>query len=314
MQVAALQLFLRSLQPALEAAGDGRAAARTIDEACRALEPFRSLGLAEFAVFLRRADEYQQSGAVRVPRAGDIRAEELLAAIAKLGEAVGRERPSAPDLAAAQANVARAVGALARDAGLKGSLTPDPKWAEARVARSHVAPHLRTIQQLASQITSPDAYADHSVREEIQRLEAGLDRGALKAVGSEFGVAVTARSPATKILTDVLARLTGHQPPKGKSGGRTNSTAAPVDPMLVDEHSRRLAGLIARSSDPVAVPDHEIEAELNRLKGLSKLELAAVVARAGVEGVKPRDAFSSILQRVRNRLTAARRARERAEV
>jgi hypothetical protein len=313
MQVAALQLFLRSLLPALEAAGDGRAA-RSVDEACRALEPFRSLGLAEFAAFLERANNYRQTGAVRVPRAGDIRAEELLAAVAKLGEAVGRERPSAPDLAAAQANVARAVASLARDAGLKGSLTPDPKWAETQVARSRVAAHLRNIQQLANRITSPDAYADHSVREEIQRLEAGLDRDALKAIGSEFGVAVATRSPATKILTDVLAKLTGHQPPKGRTSGRSNSTDAPVDPAIVDEHSRRLAGLMARSSDPVAVPDHEIEAELNRLKGLSKLVLAAVVVRAGVEGVKPRDAVSSILQRVRNRLTAARRARERAEV
>jgi len=285
-----------------------------VDEACRALEPFGSLGLAEFAAFLARANEYRQSGAVRIPRAGDTRAEELLTAIAKLSELSARDQPSAFDLATAQANVAQSVNALAREAGLKGSLTPDPKWTEAQVARTHIAPHLKTIRELAARITSPAAYTDDSLRERIEQLETGLDRDALKAIGSEFGVGVTARSSATKVLTDVLVKLTGHQPAKGKPSGRSNSAAAPVDSAIVDEHSRRLANLLARSNDPVAVPDHEIEAELDRLKGLAKPALAAVVLQAGVEGVKPRDAVSAILQRVRNRLTAARRARERAEV
>ena len=66
MQVAALQLFLRSLVPALEA-GEARSVARSLDEACRALDPFGPLGLTEFTAFLARADEYQRSGSVRVP-------------------------------------------------------------------------------------------------------------------------------------------------------------------------------------------------------------------------------------------------------
>ena len=56
------------------------------------------------------------------------------------------------------------------------------------------------------------------------------------------------------------------------------------------------------------------EEELSRLKALPKPALYEVVTRAGVEGVKPRDGVGPILTRVRNRLTAARRARERAEV
>jgi hypothetical protein len=57
-----------------------------------------------------------------------------------------------------------------------------------------------------------------------------------------------------------------------------------------------------------------LDAELARLKELPKPALYAVVTRAGIDGVKPRDGVAPILTRVRNRLTAARRARERAEV
>jgi hypothetical protein len=312
MQVAALQQFLRSLVPALEAAGDGRAAG-VAEEAARALDPFRSLALAEFAVFLSRAEEYRRTGAVRAPGAADIRAEGLLTAVARLTAATAGDRPTAADLAAAQAEVARNVGVLARDAGLRGSLAPDPKWAEAEAARARVAPHLRAVRTLAARITSPDAYADPAVRDDIARLESALDPATLKAVGAEFGVAVTARSSPPKVVGDILTRLSGHAAPKGRAGGRSKPAVAP-DPALVEEHATRLATLVSRSADPAAVPEAEVEAELARLKGLPKPALVEVVTRAGIEGVKPRDALSAIHQRVRNRLTAARRARDRAEV
>src|SRR3954466_6485371 len=176
MQVAALQLFLRSLVPGLEA-GEARPAARWLDEAASALAPFGRLGLAEFAAFLARADEYQRNGAGRgpgprgppAPAPAPPRAATLLAALARLHAADG-------DPAAAQAEVARAVNELAREAGLKGTVTPDPKWAEARAARARVAPHLRAIRDLAGRITAPEGYHDESVRAEITRLEGVLDR------------------------------------------------------------------------------------------------------------------------------------------
>jgi hypothetical protein len=302
MQVAALQLFLRSLVPALEA-GDARPAARWVDEAASALAPFGSLGLAEFAAFLARADEYRRTGTVRVPTTADRRAEALVAAIARL---------DAGDVVAAQADVARAVTELAREAGLKGTLTADPKWAADRAARARVAPHLAAIRALAGRITSPEQYAEESVRAEIARQEGALDRDTLKAVGTEFGVKTTAKSAPAKVLAEVLVKLSGHAPPKPKRG--TKSAAEPPDPAVVEEHARRLAVLIERSSVPEAISDADIDDELARLRALPKLGLYAVVTRAGVEGVKPRDAVGPILSRVRSRLTAARRARERTEV
>lgn len=303
MQVAALQQFLRSLVPALEA-GDARSAARWVDEAASALAPFGPLGLAEFAAFLARADEYQRTGAVRVPGAGDRRAEEFLAALGRL--------TSAADPVAAQADVARAVNELAREAGLKGALTPDPKWAEARAAQARVAPHLQAIHTLAGWITSPESYAHEAVRAEIARLERALDPNTLKAVGTEFGVKTTAKSTPAKLLGEVLVKLTGHAPPKAKRG--TKAPAAAPDPAVVEKHARALAELIELSAEPDTVPDAAIDDELARLKALAKPMLYEVVTRAGIEGVKPRDGVGPILTRVRHRLTAARRARERAEV
>lgn len=303
MQVVALQQFLRSLVPPLEA-GEARSAARWVDEAASALAPFGSLGLAEFTAFLARADEYRRTGVVRVPGEADLKAEAVLLAVRRLA--------GAGDVTAAQADLARAANDLARESGLKGTLTPDPMWAAERVARARVAPHVHAIRELASRITSPERYADETVRTEIARLEGALDRDALKAVGAEFGVKITAKSVPAKVLADVLARLSGHRPPKAKRGAK--APAEPPDPVVVAEHAQRLAGLVERSADPDAVSDAAVEEELARLKALPKPVLYEAVTRAGIEGVKPKDAVAAILSRVRNRLTAARRARDRAEV
>jgi hypothetical protein len=115
-----------------------------------------------------------------------------------------------------------------------------------------------------------------------------------------------------KVLSAVLVKLSGHTPPKAKRG--TKAPAAPPDPAVVEEHARRLAGLVERSAHPDSHSDADMDAELARLKALPKPSLYEVVTRAGIDGVKPRDGVAAILARVRNRLTAARRARERAEV
>ena len=221
MQVAALQLFLRSLVPALEAAGEARPAAQWMEEACRALDPFRPLGLAEFTAFLARAEEYERTGTVRVPSAADVRAEELLAAAGRLADG--------DDLPAAQAEVARVLNELAREAGLKGTVTPDPKWAEARAARARAAPHLEAVRALAVRITGPEAYADEPVRVEVARLEAALDRGTAAAVAAEFGVKAGPRAAPAKVLGDVLAQLSGHAPPRARRGGRSPSPNGEAD-------------------------------------------------------------------------------------
>ena len=299
MQVATLQLFLRSLVPAL-AAGEAHTSARLLDAACTTLEPFRTLGLAEFAAFLTRAEEYQRTGTVRVP---DLEVESLLAALARL---------NGPDVAAGQQDVANALDGLGRNAGLKGTLKPDPKWAEARATQARVAPLIKAIRDLASRITSPDLYADEVIRSEIVRLEALLDVDSLKAVGAEFGVTASARSAASKVLADVLAKLSGKKPPKATRAGKAADVI--VDPSVIKQRVDSLRQLVELSADPDVVPFESVEDELNLLKALPKTALFEVVTHAGVDGVKAKDSVKAILLHVRNRLTAARRARDRAEV
>ena len=307
MQVIALQQFLRSLQAGLEAAGSHPAAIH-LAEAVRALEPFDSLAVADFAAFLVRAKEFHASGAVRVPDGSEQQAEHVLKLFARLSDAA--KDPSTGNLANIQQEIAQAIQSLAANAGLKGKLSANPKWADAQVARARAAPHLRTIYELAARIISPDVYNDPPIREAIARLEE-LDRESLLAIAAECGVKANARSQPAKIIGDVLVKLTGHKPAKVKKG---RTKAASIDPAIVEENARRLAALVERSVDPDAIPDSEVEAELARLKGLGKPTLFEVVNRAGIEGVRSGDPIPAILDRVRLRLTGARRARERAEV
>jgi len=304
MKVAVLQQFLRSLVPALEAAGDRKVSA-DLAEASNALDSFEALDIADFSAFLSRAQDYHTRGAVAVPGPGEPQAEGVLKLVVKLYEAMSG---SSGNVKTTQEELAGELQKLMEQAGLKGKLTLDPKWAEAQAAKSRIAPHVKAIYELAARIVAPDIYNDPSIREHISRLETELTGETLKAVASEFSIKATAKAKPGKVIMEILTKLCGHQPQKAK--GKT----ATIDPAVVDEYARRLAELIERSIDPDAVNEAEVEEELARLKELPKPTLVEVIARAGVDGVRPAAAVSAILQRVRNRLTAARRARERAEV
>lgn len=241
---------------------------------------------------------------MRAAGADELQGEELLRAIAGLSRS-----NSEADITRGQNEIASALQSLIQNTGLKGKLTPDPKWAAAKANQLRVAPHVRSLCELAARIVSPDVYNDPPIRERIAQLESALDRDSLKAVGAEFGVGVTAKSTADKVVSAILVKLTGHKPAKPRAA---KATAA--DPAQVEKHSARLEELVRRSADPAAVSEAEADAEVERLKGLDKPTLIEVASRAGVDGIKSRDAQSAILQRIHNRLVAARRARERAEV
>jgi hypothetical protein len=81
------------------------------------------------------------------------------------------------------------------------------------------------------------------------------------------------------------------------------------------EHHERLAHLAERSRDPDAVADHEVESALAEAGKLSREAMYKLMHDSGMgEEIRPRDTKTRMLQRLRLRLTAAKRARERAEV
>ena len=67
-----------------------------------------------------------------------------------------------------------------------------------------------------------------------------------------------------------------------------------------------------RSKDPAKISESEIDAELNKLEALPVNDLKAVVEEAGIE--KPGRGKPDILNKLRNRLTAAKRVMDEIQV
>jgi hypothetical protein len=65
MNVAELQQFLRGLAQPLSTGGAAKVAGE-LERVCIGLEPFRDLGLGQFADFLQKAESYQRDGTLSV--------------------------------------------------------------------------------------------------------------------------------------------------------------------------------------------------------------------------------------------------------
>jgi len=259
--------------------------------------------LSAFATFLTRAKDYQANGHVSVPTPGEQQ-------VKTLGEILERLYASADEIPTLQNEAAAALQAIAARAGLKGKLSADQKWAEARALQARLAPLRAALFELAARVNSPEAYDEPVVRDGIARFADRIDVGSLKALAAEQGIKVSAKSQSAKVVSDMLAKRSGHKPLKASP----KSKAAIVDPAVVEEYARRLAAMIDRSVDPSAISQTDVEAELSRLKELSPATLFEIVIRVGIREARPSEKKPALLNRVRNELTAARRARERAEV
>src|SRR5258708_4188685 len=77
MKVSALQLFLRSLRSAVTAADSHSSLPPELEAVSAGLEPFAPLDCQQFAAFLRQAEQYRASGAVVVPSAASLGAENV---------------------------------------------------------------------------------------------------------------------------------------------------------------------------------------------------------------------------------------------
>jgi hypothetical protein len=302
MNVGVLQQFLRSLVPALEGAGAGKTASE-VNATLQALEPFQSLDAQAFAAFLIRARDYQAAGSVTAPTPG----EQQVGRLAKVLERLHAATDGIPLL---QQEAAAALQDVAVQAGLKGKLSADPKWAETRGLLARIAPHRRTIFELSARIISSEAHDDPVVRKGIDQLADKIDPASLKALAAEYAVKFSARTPPAKVVGEILAKLSGFPVPKAKPKSKKGA----VDPAVVEENSHRLAAMITRSINPGGTNENEIEAELSRLKALSLPTLFEVVTRVGIGEARPNETKSELLKRVKNELAAARRSRERAEV
>lgn len=85
---------------------------------------------------------------------------------------------------------------------------------------------------------------------------------------------------------------------------------SPADPQLV----RWASDLVKRSANPDALSMPDVQQAVLRLGKMPAPAIHALLAASGVEGTKPTDSRVNLLRRFQNRLTAAARARARAEV
>src|SRR5262249_53209056 len=151
------------------------------------------------------------------------------------------------------------------------------------------------------------------VQDGVATLARGLDRDGVKALAAEFGLSVTAKTAAEKVIADALGKLSGHASPRIKAGTNRKAPVA-ADPTITHRHAQQLMEMMERSNDPDLLPESEVEAELAQLQRLPKATLFEIVNQAGIEGVYKKSTMEEILRRVRNRLTVGRRADERAKV
>lgn len=145
-------------------------------------------------------------------------------------------------------------------------------------------------------------------RSEIEEFRAGLSElpvAKLKAIASEIGHHIPPGTSKEKAIDGLIGQVTTRRGMKQRS-----ELIFKKDTPL----AKRAAELVQRSADPDAVSEadlSELVAEVAKMKGP---EIHALLEQIGVEGSKRTDSRPKLLQRLQNRLTATRRARDRNEV
>jgi hypothetical protein len=307
MNVSSLQQFLHSLATALETTQAGQQSAREVKKVCAGLEPFRALEFDAFAGFLARCDDYQRNGAVAPAAAFDLNG--LRATLRQLDHVRSHATEAAADttfseIFRAQHELSQELGRLADATGLKWTLKSNAKWVNQQIIEIRVRTHAAALRALAARITGQDAFAIDDVRTELRRLDQAISATEWKILAAEFAVSPSLKG--AKRIEAVLARLSGHQPPKA-TAQRKKGTAA-VDLAKVAEHAGRLHQLLERAKTEAQISADEVGAELELLKALNRQELIDVANQCGFE--KPGKSKKEVLSKIERRLSAGRRVME----
>jgi hypothetical protein len=308
MNVATLQQFLRSLEPALRTTEAGARIAQDLERACTALEPFHGLDLASFAGFLERCDEYRRTGAVSPPSEFDLGP--LQQSLRRLGQ-VRNRLASAGDGAAVktellqvQHDLGEALGQLSDSVGLSGKIKGE-KWVKLQAEQVRARAHANAFRTIAAQITEPAAFARDDVRAAMERLETDITSDEWKLLAAEFSLPKATKG--AKGVGEVLFKLTGQRPASAKTSSQRKAIV--VDAAKVERFVGPLRQLLDRAKTEAQLPESEIDQQLNGLEGsLSKEELVEVARQAGVE--KPGRSKSEVLNKIKGRLAAGKQVIE----
>lgn len=314
MKAAALQEFLRNLCGALASVSVPPKSLDDLRAAAQLFEPFRDLELEQLADFLRRAAEYRRTGAVPAIAVSGL--DQTTTAARSLSEAVEALSAGEGDagqiqgrIAESQRDLRSALDTLARQFGLIVKFVEDKKWLPSLKTKAEVSRVVESYRRLVSQISEPSSYQSEAVMSGVESL-ASTDAKVLKAAAVELGVSAT--GTGKKFVETVLVKLAGidNKPPKASKKPK------PTEPTASDEQveamTRTLQEMVARSKDPRAVPDAEIDAVLSRVSSEFSTDQQKAIAKR-VTGNGGRSAKDAV-DRLRADLTAVKRLLESQRV
>jgi plasmid stabilization system protein ParE len=316
MRVRTLQLYLRSLHAAVAATEAGSSVPAELEAAAARLQPFADLDLAQFAAFLQQAEEYRTSGTVAVPPHLTPHAEQLQTALRDAEKLANhlhtQDFPAQRERV--QGELETALAALLQPLGLGIAVKSDAKAlkaAHAAAATRATAARVRTLvtslRETLAGVKDEAALNAPDLQQKLAALTEPAEMADLKAAALDLGVS----KPPTKkpaLVTAIVTHLTGVKP----SIKRTPRPAPTVDAAVVQQHAVRLKELLEKSVDPDAMSEAEVDAAVAEFDKLSGAELQAIAKEAALENAGK--SKKEIVQKIRTKLTEARRARQSIEV
>jgi hypothetical protein len=317
MKVSTLQLFLRSLRPAVTAADSSSSLSADLEAVSAGLEPFARLEFGQFAAFLRQAEQFRNSGAVTVPSTASLGAAKVqtgLGGAASLADKLsGEDALDAQHVTAAREKVRQeleqALDAFLRPLAIKVTLKGDQKRFQTALKKAGTHAIVAQVRAALDGVTDEASLNAPERQHRLQALVNGLPLADVKAAAAELGAQASARSKEA-LLSAIVEQVTGV---KSAAKKPTRSSRKPaVDQAAVQQQAVKLKALLEKSFDPGGLSSEELEGAMSDLGRRGDAELQAIALEIGLEKVSKKK--DGVLKQIREKLQEAERARQSIKV
>jgi hypothetical protein len=315
MKVGNLQLFLRSLQTAVQAAGGHPSLPTDLEAVSAGLEPFSQLDLVQFTAFLRQAEQYRSSGNVSMPVVGP-GAEEVQANLRMVSTLTHKlsgtdgldERQAITEREEAQRGLQYALDMFLKPLGITVTFKDNKKAFQASLKQAAVRALAGRVRTALSGVTDEASLNSPERQERLRAILDPLPLPDLKTVALELGAPTSRKKDA--LVSAIVERITGVKP-AAKKPPRPRAKPA-VDQAAVQQQAVKLKGLLERSFDPGGLSNVDLEGAMSELNGRNVEELKAIAKELALDNIgktKP-----AILKQIKEKLQEAERARESIQV
>jgi hypothetical protein len=317
MKVKSLQMFLGSLRSAISTADSQSPVPTDLDAVSAGLESFAELDFAQFASFLRQAEQYRDSGAVAVPAPVHPGAEKVQAGLRtttlladKLSSTTDLDtRQITSEREKARKDLEEALTTLLTPLAINVTLKDDKPGFKANLESAELRACAARVRAALEGATDEESLNDPDRQQKLWGIVDGLKLPELKAVATELGAPAKGRNNDA-VLAAIVERVTGIKPAATKAP-RTSKKPA-IDQTAVQQQAVKLKGLVEKSLDSDGLSNEEIESAISELKPMTLAELQAIAHEMGLE--KAGTKKEKVLKTIREKLQEAEGARESIEV